>query len=443
MIGSFRIQIVMRPSKSKITISCSKCDKEHIIRRDTYNNNIKRNGEYLCHHCATIKAGKDGKYSNIKIKSEISKKLWKNNEFRNKITNASIVNNTTDKYKEEQRQRTIKLWENGEYKTSVSNSVRHALADPLIRERISNGLRRKWLEDSYRSSVLLSLDRVKTSSIQILLYNYLDDLDVDYIREGADTTIGYYTFDCLIPKYKLLIECQGDYWHSLPKAIRNDRSKFTYISKYFPEYTIMYIWEREFYEKDSVLDRLKLKLGINIHVEDFDFKDLISRKIDRCSSNDFLQKYHYLGKSRGGIDYGLFLGDTLIAVARFSQLIRQNISHQFPPNSVELSRLCVHPRYHKKNLLSWWIARIPIRPIVSYSDTTVGHTGAVYKASGFILHHTTEPDYWYVSQDGYVMHKKTLYNRAVNLKMTEREFAEKYGYHKKYGGSKLCFIKQR
>ncbi len=132
-----------------------------------------------------------------------------------------------------------------------------------------------------------------------------------------------------------------------------------------------------------------------------------------------------------------------IAVARFSPLIRQNISHQFPQDSVELSRLCVHPKFHKKNLLSWWIARIPIRPIVSYSDTTVGHTGAVYKASGFKLHHTTEPDYWYVNTDGYVMHKKTLYNRAVNLKMTEREFAETYGYQRKYGGSKLCFIKQK
>lgn len=434
----------MRPSRQKMTIFCSICNKECIVRRDTYNNNVKRNGQYLCHHCSTIKAGQDGKYSGtFESRSKLSKKLWESAEFRDRITQSSIKNNSTDDYKQEQSRRTIGLWNDDEYKQSVIDGVKRAFTDQSVRDRISNGLRRKWLEDSYRSSVLQSFQRIKTSSIQLMLYNYLDDLGVDYIKEGVETTIGYYTFDCLIPKHKLLIECQGDYWHSLPKAIRNDRSKFTYISKYFQEYTIMYIWEREFYEKDSVLDRLKLKLGVNLDVEQFEFKDLMSCKIGRQASNDFLNKYHYLGKSRGGTDYGLFLGDTLIAVARFSQLIRQNISHQFPLNAVELSRLCVHPKYHKKNLLSWWIARIPVRPIVSYSDTTVGHTGAVYKASGFELHHVTEPDYWYVNEHGYVMHKKTLYNRAVNLKMTEREFAEKYGYHKKYGGSKLCFVKQK
>jgi hypothetical protein len=432
----------MRPSKQKISIKCSECDSTVAVRKDTYNANVKRNGHYLCHHCSTIKAGKEGKYSHTHdARSKRSKALWEREEFRSKISNTS--NNKSIEYVETQRNRTIQLWQDPNYRTSVSQSVRNALSDPAIRHKISEGLRHKWTDLNYRGAVLGSLDRVRTSSIQISLYDYLDDLGVAYHKEGASTTFGFYVFDCLVPEHKLLIECQGDYWHSLPNAIRNDKAKFTYISKYFPEYTIMYVWEREFYEKDSVLDRIKLRLNIGLEVEQFELKDLNSKIIDRQISNDFLHKYHYLGKSRGGIDYGLFLGSTLIAVARFSPLIRQNIAHQFPENTVELSRLCVHPKYHKKNLLSWWIARIPIRPIVSYSDTTVGHTGAVYKASGFKLHHTTEADYWYTNCSGYVMHKKTLYNRAVNLKMTEKEFADKHGYYKKYGGSKLCFIKQK
>lgn len=433
----------MKPSHQKIIAICSKCNKEVIVRQDTYNANVKRNTQYLCHHCATIKAGGEGKYSHSKkLRSELSKKLWDDINFRNKIIESS-KNNITTEYRESQRLNTLKLWENDEYRKSVTDGVKAAFTDPIIRSHISLGLQRKWEEDSYRSLILKSFSRSKVSNIQLLLYNYLDDLNVNYYKEGDATTIGYYVFDCLVPDHKLLIECQGDYWHSLPKAIRNDKSKFTYISKYFPEYTIMYIWEREFYEKDGVLDRLKLRLGIDLDTISFDFKDLISTKIDRSVSNDFLQKYHYLGKSRGGVDYGLFLCNKLIAVARFRPLLRQNLAHQCPLNSVELSRLCVHPKYHKKNLLSWWIARIPVRPIVAYSDMTIGHTGAVYKASGFDLHHVTQPDYWYVNDSGYVMHKKTLYNRAVNLGLTERQFADRYGYYKKYGGSKLCFVKQR
>lgn len=435
---------MVKPSRQKIDAECSECHQKIIVRRDTYNANIKRNGSYLCHHCSTIRAGKNGKYNHTKeIRSKQSKKMWQNKEFRDKITKASVISNTTEKYKKEQSERTRKLWLDDSYRKSVRDKVRASLANPETREKISDGLRRKWEEEQYRYSVLDSLKRKRTSSIQTMLYDFLDNLGVEYEPEGDKTTIGYYLFDCLVPSHKLLIECQGDYWHSLPKAIRNDKSKFTYISRYFPEYRIMYIWEHEFYEKDSVLDRLKLSLGISLNVECFEFSELTSRKIDRSISNDFLKRYHYLGSSRGGTDYGLFLNNILIAVARFSPFIRQNISHQFPDGSKELSRLCVHPKYHKKNLLSWWIARIPERPLVAYSDTTVGHTGAVYKASGFTLHHETNPDYWYVNKDGYVMHKKTLYNRAVNLRMKESEFAEKYGYYKKYGGKKLCFVKQK
>ena len=78
---------------------------------------------------------------------------------------------------------------------------------------------------------------------------------------------------------------------------------------------------------------------------------------------------------------------------------------------------------------------------VAYADTTVGHRGTIYKALGFALHHEVDADYWYVDGDGYAMHKKTLYNRAVKMSMSESDFAERNGYVKKYGGKKLCFIK--
>ena len=50
---------------------------------------------------------------------------------------------------------------------------------------------------------------------------------------------------------------------------------------------------------------------------------------------------------------------------------------------------------------------------------------------------------WYVDEDGYVMHKKTLYQRAVKMKMKEREFAEEHKYRKVWGGKKLRFVHRR
>lgn len=439
------------------------CNKDVLVRRDTYNANVKRNGQYLCHHCSTIKAGKEGKYSNtFDARSQQSKKLWQSHEFRTKITEASLKNNTTIEYRENQRCRSELLWNDPEYKKAVSAGVSKAMESILLRKRISQALCDKYLSDpTYRKAVgdaaklrfqddeyrkkmaIIRSNQPRISSIQRKLYKFLDDIGVEYYEEGKETAIGWYCFDCLVPRGNggILIECQGNYWHSIPGAERKDKAKFTYINKYFPEYEIMYVWEHEFDTDGRVLDRLKNKLNVDIETIDFDFKDVVLS--EDLNVREFLDAYHYIGGNKGGRSITATLSDEIIACALFSKPLRQNMKYN---GAVELSRFCIHPSYHKKNFASWFISRAVKRinkTVVAYADTTVGHTGGIYRASNFQFSHEVLPDYWYVDHDGYVMHKKTLYNRAVNLKMKESEFAEKYGYSKKYGGFKLCFIKQK
>jgi hypothetical protein len=343
-----------------------------------------------------------------------------------------------------------KLWDTPELRQRVTESVRQDWQNLEYRERITHASKTKWQDPIYRKKLaaVKAQQSGQISSIQKMLYSFLDDLNITYYKEGEQTKVGYYVFDCLVVNgdKKILIECQGDYWHSLSKAERNDRSKFTYISRYFPEYEIMYVWEHEFYCKDRVLDRLKLKLGIGIETKEFKFFDLIIREINGKETKTFLDLYHYLGKDRGGKALGVFDSDLLISAIVFSPPLRQNTAGQFGLSDGEvreLSRLCIHPSYHKKNFASWFIRRalkqIDCKLIVAYADTTVGHDGGIYKASNFKLHHTVPADYWYVDTSGYVMHKRTLYGKAKEMKMTENEYAEAKGYIRKYGGEKLCF----
>ena len=81
--------------------------------------------------------------------------------------------------------------------------------------------------------------------------------------------------------------------------------------------------------------------------------------------------------------------------------------------------------------------------ITAYSDTTFDHDGIIYKATNFELISTVRPDYWYRKPDGWVMHKRTLYGKAKSLKMTESEYAHKYGYYKVWGKEKLKFALKR
>jgi hypothetical protein len=329
--------------------------------------------------------------------------------------------------------------------------------------RTSIGLREKWANDRfYRSTMIIRLNEIlksnkrretmayarqnqpKISSIQKTLYSMLDDLGVKYTPEAK---IGPYTFDCLIQrdnKPTLLIECQGDYWHSLDKVIKKDAKKCSYITN-LPNYELKYLWEHEFGCKDKIIETIRYWLNINSEILNFNKSDVI---IKQCLAEQYkllLSKYHYLPNAgRGGIAYGAFKGDELIAVCIFSPLIRQNTPDD-KDSTRELSRLCINPKYNIKNFASWFISKCikklnkKYTKIISYCDTTFNHNGAVYKACNFKFVSTIKPDYWYVSNDGWMMHKKTLYNKAVNMSMSESEFAIKNGYKKTYGLNKLKY----
>jgi hypothetical protein len=186
---------------------------------------------------------------------------------------------------------------------------------------------------------------------------------------------------------------------------------------------------------------------------EFDFNQIIVKPAPANQYRLLLSKYHYLANAgRGGLAYGAYLGELLIAAAVFSPMVRQNIT--LPEGTAatdvrELSRLCIHPNYSKPNMASWFVSRclglLPAqyRTIISYCDTTFNHNGAVYRACNFVQDREVPADYWYVSSGDWIMHKKTLYDHAVRLGLTEHEYAELNGYVKIYGKKKLRFVYKR
>ncbi len=390
---------------------------------------------------------------------QIADKLNSSISAVHRICSKYDMNMNIDVFKQLQSERMRASW-TVEKKIEARNKSL-SLVTPELRKNLSDGSKRLWRNNDYK--ITQSIERAKqngrVSSLQCILYSILDDLNVKYFREYSDkpndpeTIIGPYNFDCAIPRTNdiLLVECHGDYWHSLDKTIKKDIQKSSYIANNFRgTHKLVSIWEHEFQCQDKIAELLKYWLGIkDFSNVDFEFSSVSIREIPVNTSNILLDKYHYLsGCGRGGIIFGAFLGSELIAVCVFSSLVRQNLPYE---NSTtrELSRFCIHPKYRKKNFGTWFMSRaIKMLPnrfklIVSYCDTTFNHDGALYKACNFRLDGTVKPDYWYVSKDGWVMGKKKLYSKAVQMKMKEREYADIYGYSRIYGDEKLRFLFER
>lgn len=391
--------------------------------------------------------------------SSLSKALWANPEYKNKRMAAM----NTPEYKRQASLISKGLWRNERYKNKCLASVRSS----DYRANMAIAARLRWEDPQYRVKHLLAISTPEAKSKMAKarenmpwsmtkphqkVCDILTSLGVKFEIEKA---VGFWNFDLYLPDFNLLIEVQGNYWHTLAKAKSRDKAKSTYIERYHPELKIGYIWEHECLQPNKVLEKIKYWCGLTkLELVDYEFKDLRVGQVNKNIADEFLYTWHYQHHGRHGVDYGVYLGEQLIAISRFTSPTRNESATQIglrPQEVLELARLCVHPRYQKKNLLTWALARIEkdikksntsIRCLVSFSDMSQGHTGAVYKAANWEFHSVADPSYYYVDKDGYVMHKKTLWDHAKKLCMKEAEYAESHGFVKVPTLEKHKFIRR-
>lgn len=354
--------------------------------------------------------------------SKIMDKIRQDKEAYNKWHKSLVSALNSDEYKLKRSIIVKKLWLNNHYRLAQSKKSK-----------------KLWQTDEYRTKQAEARSRQPIiSSQQIILYNILDSLNIKFIPEYS---IGPYSFDCFIPDHNLLIEVNGDYWHSLSKAIRNDKSKSTFIERYYPNMILKYIWEHEFKCVNRIIELIKYWCNIINHRINYNLRDISMNIIDTPTAKSFISAYHYKNKiGNNSLRLGFFVHDKLIAIIIFGNIVRHETAKRLnlDNNEVwELSRfstiISMAVRYVRNNIDR-------IKALVTFADTTFNHSGVIYKASNWILDGEVKPSYWYVDTDGWVMHKKTLYDHAKSLKMSEIEFAEKKGYTRVHGNKKFRYI---
>lgn len=156
-------------------------------------------------------------------KQNISKGMkGKRKKLKTRIKMSKYQSNRTDEHEKNFRESWKKQW--------------NGLTKQEQLDRLSN-----WIEAGHKSFNSFSL---KPTSIELKVKEQLDYYGIRYIQQKHinDGERNYY-LDFYIPSFKLVIECNGDYWHNKQDRKERDRRLETYVKS--TGRNIVFIWEHE------------------------------------------------------------------------------------------------------------------------------------------------------------------------------------------------------
>lgn len=129
--------------------------------------------------------------------SETMRSLRNSTEFKAKLQKAQ----SRPEYKEKLRIAKLQYW-----------------------EQVPIEERRRMLSKAHLASL-----KANPSSLEIAVCLVLDKLGVNYETQKP---LGYYVVDIFIPDRNLVIECDGKYWHDLPRRIQRDKRLEGWLKKH-------------------------------------------------------------------------------------------------------------------------------------------------------------------------------------------------------------------
>lgn len=137
--------------------------------------------------------------------------------------------------RERLRRITTESWKQQEYRKKLIEAHRRKRLTEEHRKKISEGVKRHLGSFAYEELLAwtepgrcAAIHTTSGTSIERAVWEILDALGVEYETQKQ---IGPYFVDICIPSRNLVIECDGEWWHSQPEAIRRDKAKDTYLKK--------------------------------------------------------------------------------------------------------------------------------------------------------------------------------------------------------------------
>lgn len=118
-----------------------------------------------------------------------------------------------------------------EQKENIKESVKKVMNNPLMKERIRQARYKQILP-------------MKDTTIEIKIQNFLKQLGISFMTHQYIKDIEHgYQCDIFIPSMKMVIECDGDYWHKYPIGNEIDHIRTSELLQ--KGFKVLRLWERE------------------------------------------------------------------------------------------------------------------------------------------------------------------------------------------------------
>lgn len=284
--------------------------------------------------------------------------------------------------------------------------------------------------------------RFTSSSLESTIHKMLDTLNIKYIKHDREI-IKPQEIDIYLPDFKLGIECNGEYFHSIRTL------KPTYHIKKTEFCDSVGIRLLHFFGKDIltkpniVFNIIKTHtIGNNIRVQG---RKCFVKIIDSVTAQKFYEKYHLDGFCRAKKHYGLFYKNRLVSAASIGR-------HRFTKhtNAYEIVRYAVMRNVYIiggfAKLLQQVKKDFKNCTLHTYADYNL-FTGKVYEKAEFTFLKNTVPDYYYYNNKQYVSRYQAQKHKLKNLLQekfdplkTEEQNMLDAGYNKVYGCGSKHFI---
>lgn len=140
-----------------------------------------------------------------------------------------------------------------EEKRKLSEAIKRSYdKNPELRKARSESNKRHWnsmtKEERGRRCanglkvMQLHAQQTNISSIELKVKSQLEEIGIRFVRQKQICN-GKFILDFYIPSLKLVIECNGDYWHNLPDRRLRDEKLKNYVEA--TGRNIIFIWEHE------------------------------------------------------------------------------------------------------------------------------------------------------------------------------------------------------